>query len=181
VLIDPSFNPSLEGLGMGGFGYMIQHPFEMFNFHQTMLAVSKPQLDKIVGNYDFSRFQTIVDVGGSTGHLIKKVLTCFPNVPLGINFDIENVITGLELEREKDEVAVALGERYKLVSGDFFKEVAHGDCFVLKFIIHDWPDEEGVVILRNVYNAMNPGARVLLIENVMPNFGEKSGFFSLFC
>ena len=46
---------------------------------------------------------------------------------------------------------------------------AGGDAYVLKHIIHDWDDEKSVQILRNVRTAMNPGAKVLIVEAVVPD------------
>ncbi len=46
---------------------------------------------------------------------------------------------------------------------------AGGDAYVLKHIIHDWDDEKSVQILRNIRTAMNPGAKVLIVEAVVPD------------
>ena len=43
---------------------------------------------------------------------------------------------------------------------------AGGDAYVLKHIIHDWDDEKSLQILRNVRTAMNPDAKVLIVEAV---------------
>jgi hypothetical protein len=64
-------------------------------------------------------------------------------------------------------------ERYTIEAGDFFASVpAGGDAYVLKDIIHDWDDERAVAILRNCRAAMAPGAKLLLIERVLPPGGE---------
>ena len=39
----------------------------------------------------------------------------------------------------------------------------------MKLIIHDWPDEQAVAILRNVHAAAGGDATVLLIETVLPD------------
>jgi hypothetical protein len=44
--------------------------------------------------------------------------------------------------------------RVRIERGSFFETVpAGGDLYVLKLIIHDWPDEQAVTILRNVRDA----------------------------
>jgi hypothetical protein len=59
-------------------------------------------------------------------------------------------------------------DRCDLVGGDFLAEVpAGGDAYVLASIIHDWPDEQAVAILRACHRAMAPGARVWLIERML--------------
>ena len=69
--------------------------------------------------------------------------------------------------RHLDEVGV--GERCATWSGDFFESVPPGgDGYLLKSILHDWDDERSGVILRHCRAAMSIGARLWLIEQVMP-------------
>lgn len=56
------------------------------------------------------------------------------------------------------------------MAGDFLATVpARGDLYLLKFILHDWPDRECVTILRNIRRAMAPGARLAVIEVLLPS------------
>ena len=62
-----------------------------------------------------------------------------------------------------------LAERCQGIAGDFFKSVpAGGDCYVLRWIIHDWDDERAGTILRCCRDAIDPAGRLLLFEVVMP-------------
>ncbi|MET0182485.1 MAG: methyltransferase [Caulobacterales bacterium] len=62
-----------------------------------------------------------------------------------------------------------MGGRLTREGGDFFDRVPEGaDLYILKFILHDWDDERSVKILRNVRAAMAEGARVAVIEAVLP-------------
>ena len=57
----------------------------------------------------------------------------------------------------------------RIADGSFFDSVpGGGDAYVLKNIIHDWPDEKALQILRNVRAAAGPRATVLLVEFVIP-------------
>jgi hypothetical protein len=54
------------------------------------------------------------------------------------------------------------------VGGDFFHSVPEGgDAYILKGVIHDWPDEDAARILRNTRSAIRPGGTLLLIEGVV--------------
>jgi hypothetical protein len=56
------------------------------------------------------------------------------------------------------------------VSGDFFARVPPGgDIYTLRQIIHDWDDERAIAILRNCAQALAPGGKVVVIEQVMPD------------
>jgi hypothetical protein len=62
-----------------------------------------------------------------------------------------------------------LDERCGVVDGDFFEGVPEGaDAYVMKSVVHDWPDARNVAILKNCRRAVRANGRVILIERVMP-------------
>ncbi len=75
---------------------------------------------------------------------------------------------------EKD----GLGDRFTAVPGDFFASVPGAGLYLLKAILHDWDDDSCVRILRNCRTAAWPGARLVVIENVIREPG-KDRFASL--
>ncbi len=124
----------------------------------------------VVAAYDFSRPRMLVDVGGGQGALISSILRANPGLR-GILFDIPPVIDGAKAR----VVAGGLGDRLALVAGDVFASVPPGgDAYLLKWIIHDWDDEHSLAILRNCHRAMAPGARLLLVERVVPEHIDPS-------
>ena len=53
--------------------------------------------------------------------------------------------------------------------GDFFASVPScGDTYALTDIIHDWDDDRAVAIRRNCRLAIGGGAKLLLIERLVP-------------
>jgi hypothetical protein len=134
-------------------------------FNDGMTSISKMETPTVVAAYDFSRFGSIVDVGGGHGLLLAEILRQSPNSK-GILFDAESVVDGAPAVLEPAGVS----DRCTVVGGSFFESVpAGGDAYVLKHIIHDWDDEKSVQILRNIRAAMNPGAKVLVVEAVVPD------------
>ena len=134
-------------------------------FNDGMTSISKMETPTVVAAYDFSRFGTIVDVGGGHGLLIAEILRQAPNSK-GVLFDAESVIDGAPTVLGPAGVS----DRCAAVVGSFFESVpAGGDAYVLKHIVHDWDDEKSVQILRNVRAAMNPDAKVLIVETVVPD------------
>jgi hypothetical protein len=68
----------------------------------------------------------------------------------------------------RDRLA-AFGERAECVEGDFFAALPAGaGAYLLSRIVHDWGDEDAVKILRTCRAAMADGARLLLVEAVLP-------------
>jgi hypothetical protein len=133
-------------------------------FNEAMTSVSELAIAPVVAGYDFSRYSTIVDVAGGRGRLLAAILNATPQAR-GILFDQPHVVADapplLKQYRVADRVQVAEGSFFDAVTGG-------GDAYVLKHIIHDWPDEKALQILRNVRQAAGVGKHVLLVEMVLP-------------
>jgi len=139
-------------------------------FNAAMTSLTSAFDGAVTAAYDFSRFGTLVDVGGGQGALLASILAANPGLR-GVLFDIPPVI-----ESARARIAEAgLAERCAPVAGDFFAAVpAGGDAYVLKWVIHDWDDERSIAILRNSHRAMARDGRLLLIERVVPERIDQS-------
>ena len=157
--------PSVDKLrGMPFFEYVETDRDLAEAFNNGMTAASEFAIYSVLAAYDFAGFRTIVDIGGGHGRLLSMILAKTPGAT-GVLFDLQSVVDGAEAELEQAGVA----DRCKVVGGSFFESVPDGgDAYLMKNIIHDWPDDDAVRILRNVRNAVEPGAKLLLLENVLP-------------
>ncbi len=154
--------PELRGKSY--FEYLAEQPELDEIFNDAMTDISELAIPPVIAAYDFSRYSTIVDVAGGHGRLLAAVLNATPQAR-GILFDQPHVIAGASPLLEEHRVA----DRVKLVEGSFFESVADGgDAYVLKHIIHDWPDDEAVQILANIRKAAGAGKHVLIVEFVIP-------------
>ena len=62
-----------------------------------------------------------------------------------------------------------------MIAGDFLEAVpSGGGTYILSWIIHDWDDDRAVTILKNCRRAMADGARLLILEQVVPPGNEPS-------
>lgn len=128
-------------------------------FNRAMSSFSGLATKAVVEAYDFSSIKTLIDIAGGYGRLLSGVLEANPSMR-GVLFDLPHVIESAS--------KTAPNDRCEYVTGDFFVSVpAGGDAYIMKHIIHDWDDERALTILRNIKEAMNPGARVLLVEAVI--------------
>lgn len=150
--------------GMPLFDYLAQHPHEAALFSGAMVGIHGGEPPAVAEAYDFSAFASIVDVGGATGNMLAHVLARYPQ-PRGILFDRPHVVT------EAPALLRARGveSRVSIEPGDFFATVpAGGDAYILSHIIHDWSEEQCLTILGNCRKAMKPGAKLLIVEFVLP-------------
>lgn len=151
-------------LGMDTWQYYAANKEEGACFARGMGNLSALVVNEVLPSYDFSRFERIVDVGGSQGVMIAGVLKVATGAR-GVLFDRPDVIDA----GQANVRAHGLGDRLESVAGDFMKEVpAGGDLYILKHILHDWDDEQSTTILKNVHRAAKPGAKVLVVEMTVP-------------
>ncbi|HEY4412594.1 MAG TPA: methyltransferase, partial [Gaiellaceae bacterium] len=147
--------------GMSNWEYRAQRPDENEIFDQYIASNTRRRMRALLDAYDFGRFGTIVDVGGGNGTLLAALRAEHPSLR-GIVFDQPHVIAGVD---RSDGIEV--------VAGSFFESVPDGgDAYVLKWILHDWEDEQALAILRTVRRT---GGTVLVIERLVgpPNEGPE--------
>jgi hypothetical protein len=161
-----SIVPALRG--MEGFDYLIEIPEHAELFDQTMTCLAQMTLAVLVASYDFGAHHTIVDVGGGQGVMLAAILGATPG-SRGVLYDVPRVTAGAPELLRANRVA----DRVQIVEGSFFDHVpSGGDAYLLKNIIHDWPDDKALQVLRNVRAAAGPRSKVLLVEMVVRENGR---------
>lgn len=155
---EPAFD---NRFGQPVFDYLAEHPEDGLLFDAGMAAYSAGDIGYIIDGYDFPNDGVMVDVGGGRGGLLLAALRARPGLR-GILLDHENVLAG--------NVLADLGadDRWTLHPGDFFESVPAGDLYTVKNVLHDWNDDQCVRILENCRYAMNPGAKLLAVDAVIP-------------
>jgi predicted O-methyltransferase YrrM len=156
--------------GVDFFEYNRQHPEDQALFDQLMTAQTTPVARAVAQKYDFSSMASVVDIGGGRGALAIEILSGHPHLK-GAVFD-QPAVAGKAMSAIAE---AGLSERCEGIGGDFFAAVPDGhDAYLLKYILHDWDDEECIAILRSCRRAMGPGARLLVVEVIMPPGNEPS-------
>jgi hypothetical protein len=155
--------PELRGKSM--FDYLADQPELAAIFNQAMTSVSELSIAPVIAAYDFRRYATVVDVGGGHGRLLAAILNAAPGA-CGVLFDLPQVVVGAPALLRRHDV----DDRVRVDEGSFFEHVPEGgDVYVLKNVIHDWPDEQAVEILRAVRTAAGADTNVVLVEFVIPD------------
>ena len=158
--------------GMDVWTHRLSHPDDGAAFDRAMTANTGLVSESVVTAVDFSSLRSVVDVGGGQGGLLVALLTSAPNTR-GVAFDQPQVVDGA---REVLEAA-GVADRIEVVGGSFFKAVPPGhDGYLLKSVLHDWEDDECRAILRVIRDAMEPHARLFVVEQVLadPNDGLRT-------
>ena len=143
------------------FGWYQRNPERGAIFDGAMTDFSRQETEAMLAAYDFNGIGHLVDVGGGRGELLQRLLRAHPAMR-GTLFDQPQVVAPVLVPPE-------LEGRLRVQGGDFFSEApAAADAYLLKHIIHDWGDAACSTILGRIRAAMAPGARVLIVEQVIP-------------
>ena len=158
--------PTIEHMfGQSAFAYLDANPEEGDVFHAAMTSFSGSTVPAILEAYDFSSIKTLVDIGGGHGFLLCSALKKYPAMK-GILFEIESVTAGAKAAIEGN----GLASRCQVAGGDFFSSIpAGGDAYIMKHIIHDWPDHKALTLLKNVHAALRgkPSGKLLVVDAVV--------------
>jgi hypothetical protein len=157
--------PAFEKVfGMPPFEWLAKHPVEASMFSETMVGFHGAEPAAVAKAYDFSQFDTVVDIGGATGNLLTAILSRHSE-PRGVLFDLPHVVRGAPALIK----ARGLTDRIAIHGGSFFESIpAAGGAYLLSHIIHDWSEAQCLTILGNCRRAMTPNSRLLIIEMVLP-------------
>ncbi|KAF2283281.1 hypothetical protein GH714_043638 [Hevea brasiliensis] len=110
----------------------------------------------------FQGLNSLVDVAGGTGNMAKAIADAFPDLKCTV-LDLPHVVADLQGSKNLN-----------FLGGDMFKAVPPADAILLKWTLHDWPDEECAKILKNckeaiTRNGKQQGGKVIIIDMVMGN------------
>jgi hypothetical protein len=133
-------------------------------FQASMADRAQREAADVVAAYDFAGIRDLVDVGGGSGVLLDAILRATPELRAVLVDRPEAV------DRARARLGAAgLDGRAQCVEGDFFAAVPPGaGAYLLSRVIHDWDDADAGRILTTCRAAMPAGARLLLVEAIVP-------------
>ncbi|PIA35066.1 hypothetical protein AQUCO_03600017v1 [Aquilegia coerulea] len=146
--------------GTSLWNYCAQHPEFNKVFNDAMACDAKFVMSVIVKECKtiFEGSQSLLDVGGGTGTVARAISAAFPSMRCTV-FDLPHVVSNLKGS-----------ENIEFVAGDMFKTIPSGDIILLKWIMHDWSDEECLKILKKCREAIpskDKGGKVIIIDIVI--------------
>lgn len=153
----------------GTLDYLKDKPDLFHTFHKALLKKSQVEDHAIISDFDFSPFTQVMDIGSGKGSLIRAILDHNPHLK-GAMFDL--------MQTFDTEIEDNYNDRLIQIHGNFFEGISdYADVYTMKNVIHNWPEEKAMKLLRRVREAMlstkgndtDPAQkRLLIIENVVP-------------
>lgn len=116
----------------------------------------------------------VVDVGGSTGNAAIALAQSFPN----LSFIVQDLPNNAKVGLEAAEATLpdSILSRIKFQGHDFMhlQPVTSGNLYLLRMILHDWPDHLAVLILKNLMPVLSQGTKLLIMDTILPAPGRVS-------
>ncbi|HEY8096385.1 MAG TPA: methyltransferase [Methylobacter sp.] len=178
----PWFEQLEQGMRSGDVPFQISHGRELYAymdehaefdalFARAMDSVEALMGDSFATDFDWGRFDRIIDVGGSKGSKSLAILKRHPHLT-ALVFDRNQVIqTAASYWLEKEPPALL--SRLTFQAGDLLESVpaakSDKDIYLLSAVLHGMDDENCIKVLRNLAAASTgTGARIALMELVVP-------------
>ena len=127
---------------------------------------------KFAEEFDFSKYETLCDLGGAGGYLSAEVVKKNPHMKC-ITFDLPQV----------EPIAVSnigkmkLSHQVSVKAGDFFKDaIPDVDVITMGNVLHDWGEKDKKNLIRKSYDALNPGGSLVVIENIIDDERKENAF-----
>ncbi|MCJ1271572.1 hypothetical protein MMC22_011474 [Lobaria immixta] len=141
--------------------------------HKTLGGGAVAQAPGILADYPWEEVadKTVIDIGGGGGALIASLLREHESMHGGV-YDLASVIehiTGFFAPGGQfEDIGVRVPEK-NLIAGDFLKSVPAFEVYTMKWVLHDWKDEDSLIILRNIRRAIIPGpkSRLVILESIL--------------
>ncbi|KIJ15468.1 hypothetical protein PAXINDRAFT_77055 [Paxillus involutus ATCC 200175] len=177
---DPAHAPVMfannkEGITGTFFDWMRQDEARRESYHHSMrgLGVIMGSL-AVLTHFPFEKYSTVVDVGGGIGAFSLPLSKTHKHVRITIH-DLSEALDQARDVWAKDYSEAIQEDRVEFTELNFFTQVPvkGKDIYYLRNIIHDWPDQESALILRNVRQALGPHSRVLIHDYVLRQLNRK--------
>lgn len=141
--------------------------------NEFIQAMSGAQMGNFIAfsqTFDFSKYKTLVDVGGSAGLLSIMVAKHQEHMHC-TSWDLPPVepIANATIQQFQ------LGDRVKTAKGNFFKEaIPKADIVVMGNILHDWDEPTKIMLMQKAYDALPKGGAFVAIEAIIDDERNKN-------
>jgi hypothetical protein len=132
-------------------------------FNRAMTTSSEQSARDVARLLDLDDASSVVDIGGGQGHVLAGLLEKHPHLH-GTLLDLPGVVGNADPRLRRGG---SLAGRVEVVARDCREDVpVRADVYIIKNVL-EWDDDSTRRVLANVRAAARPGARVVVIENLV--------------
>ncbi len=147
-------------------------PSHLRAYQSAMSKYARHDYRSLAEVMDFSVHAHVLDAGGGTGELAFALLRSYPTLKATV-MDMPEVV-------EFASAPADLQTRCRFVPGDLFRRwPVSSDAVILARVLHDWPDEDALRILRRARQAMPRGGALYVVEMALDESTDAGGLLDL--
>ncbi len=162
----------IKHTGHSMFDELYRDPARLEQFMRAMSGISAGGFHALAEVFDFSRYETVCDVGGATGQLSIILARRHPHLRC-TSFDLPVV----EPIATRTIQQAGLADRVNAASGDFFDDpLPKADVITMGLILHDWNLERKLQLIRAAFDALPSGGALVVIENLIDDERRENVF-----
>ena len=162
----------IKETGESVFVALYKNPEGLEGFLNAMAGISAGNFMALAKVFDFSRYETLCDVGGATGQLSILVAQQHQNLQC-TTFDLPPVAP----IAQKHVDTAGLSDRISVASGDFFEDdLPTADVITMGMILHDWNLENKKMLIRKAYDALPEDGAFVVVENLIDDARRENAF-----
>ena len=129
-------------------------------FANAMAGASGENYRLLSKQFDFSKYGSLCDVGGSTALLSICIANSYPKIKCK-SYDL----AAMESIANKNVKKYGLENRIDIISGDFLKEpLPKAEIISMSMILHNWNLEVKKQLIKAAYNALPSNGIYIVIE-----------------
>jgi SAM-dependent methyltransferase len=162
----------IKDTGKPMFEELYSDPARLEQFMDAMTGISLGNFRALAEKLDFSKYETVCDVGGATGQLSMVLAKHHPHLRC-TSFDLPVV----EPIAQKAIAAAGLSDRVTTAAGDFFVDsFPPADVITMGLILHDWNLDRKMKLIRAAYDALPEGGAFIVVENLIDDARRENAF-----
>ncbi len=162
----------LKHTGTSMFAEVYRDPDRLEQFINAMAGISAPNFQAFSDKFDFSRYDSLCDVGGATGQLSMMVAERHSHMRC-----ISADLPGVTAIAKRNIDAAGLTDRVTAQSIDFLKEsLPQADVITMGMILHDWNLDNKMQLIQAAYDALPDGGAFVVIENIIDDARRENAF-----
>jgi hypothetical protein len=162
----------IKHTGKPMFEELYSDPARLEQFLAAMKGISLGNFRALAQKFDFSKYETVCDIGGATGQLCTILAEHHPQLRC-VSYDLP-VVAPIA---EKHIAAAGLTDRIATASGDFFVDpLPRADVMTMGLILHDWNLDGKMQLIRSAYEALPDGGAFIVIENFIDDARRENVF-----
>ncbi|KAH7445172.1 hypothetical protein KP509_02G110400 [Ceratopteris richardii] len=130
-------------------------------FQNAMSGHSQLFMTKLLDTYEgLQTIRSLVDVGGGYGDCLRAITSRYPHLK-GINLELPHIVANAPAYPGVEHVV-----------GDMFLEIPNADAILIKWVLHNYKDDDCLKVLKNCHKSLPLHGKIIIIESLLPNTTE---------